>query len=230
MTALLRPMAPTAPAAIVCGDPARALAIAQELLERPRMSNHHRGLWGYHGVTASGRELTVQATGIGGPSACAVLSELAGLGVRSAIRVGTCHGAADGPPVGTVLVAERIVCRDGASAGLGIEPGAELAPAPELRARLDRSLDGAGTLLSVDHLEPEPAPRPAGAVWDLQSAGLAALAARLGLALGVAVVVAVGRGGRLEDDPLEASSLRAARAAADALAAARTQSRLEVEA
>src|SRR5690349_11269946 len=54
------------------------------------MSNHARGLWGYTGVTDAGKELTIQSTGMGGPSASVVLSDLAELGVRRAIRIGTC--------------------------------------------------------------------------------------------------------------------------------------------
>ena len=38
--------------AILVGDPGRALLLAQELLEQPKMSNHARGLWGYSGQTA----------------------------------------------------------------------------------------------------------------------------------------------------------------------------------
>ena len=47
--------------------PGRALLLAQELLEEPKMSNHARGLWGYSGRTPAGDELTIQATGMGGP-------------------------------------------------------------------------------------------------------------------------------------------------------------------
>ena len=47
MPARLRPTAPIAPDAILVGDPGRALLLAQELLEQPKMSNHARGLWGY---------------------------------------------------------------------------------------------------------------------------------------------------------------------------------------
>ena len=93
MPPYVRSMGPTAAAAILCGDPGRALGIAQELLLEPRMSNHHRGLWGYFGETADGHELTIQATGIGGPGAAIVVSELArniyhyaGTGVISARR------------------------------------------------------------------------------------------------------------------------------------------------
>ena len=58
------------------------------------MFNHHRGLWGYTGVAEDGAPLTIQATGMGGPSAAIVLGELISLGARRAIRVGTCGAIA----------------------------------------------------------------------------------------------------------------------------------------
>ena len=82
MPAHLRPTAPIAADAVLVGDPGRALLLAQELLEEPKMSNHARGLWGYSGQTPAGDALTIQATGIGGPSAALVLGDLAELGVR----------------------------------------------------------------------------------------------------------------------------------------------------
>src|SRR5215213_4718701 len=88
MASILRPTGPIAPAALLVGDPGRALLLAQELLESPKMSNHARGLWGYTGA-AEGGELTIQSTGMGGPSAAIVLGDLAELGVRRAVRVGT---------------------------------------------------------------------------------------------------------------------------------------------
>ena len=67
------------------------------------MSNHNHGLWGYHGETRHGRELTIQSTGIGGPSAAGCCG-IAHLGVRRAVRVGT--GAA---PAGAVVECEAVV-------------------------------------------------------------------------------------------------------------------------
>src|SRR3954447_25415347 len=81
MPSRLRPTAPFATDAILVGDPGRALLLAQELLEQPKMSNHARGLWGYSGVTPAGAELTIQSTGTGGPSAGMVLADLGELGV-----------------------------------------------------------------------------------------------------------------------------------------------------
>src|SRR4051794_35507423 len=64
----LRPTSEIHPDAILVGDPGRAMALAQVLTEQPRMANHARGLWGYSGTTADGRGLSVQSTGMGGPS------------------------------------------------------------------------------------------------------------------------------------------------------------------
>ncbi len=115
----LRPTAPLAERVLLPGDPGRALALAQSLLEEPRMFNHHRGLWGYTGACADGELMTIQATGMGGPSAAIVLSELIALGARSAIRVGTCGALAPELKLGELIVATAAVCADGTSRALG---------------------------------------------------------------------------------------------------------------
>src|SRR5258707_10817463 len=88
MPSRLRPTASFAADAILVGDPGRALLLAQELLEEPKMSNHARGLWGYSGLTPAGDELTIQSTGIGGPRAALVPPHPAQLCGRRAGRVG----------------------------------------------------------------------------------------------------------------------------------------------
>ena len=47
------------------------------------MFNHNRGLWGYTGAARDGEPLTIQATGMGGPSAAIVVEELIDLGART---------------------------------------------------------------------------------------------------------------------------------------------------
>ena len=71
------------------------------------MSNHARGLWGYTGETPGGEPLTIQATGMGAPSAAIVLEDLAGLGIRRVIRVGTCVGVPGRAEAGEILLVER---------------------------------------------------------------------------------------------------------------------------
>lgn len=218
----LRPSAPTAADAILCGDPSRALTIAQAVLPKPRMSNHHRGLWGYWGETEGGGELTVQATGIGGPSAVTVLGELVGLGLRRAIRVGTCATSAAAPALGSSLVVTAAIAADGCSAALGAAPGSALEPDPELTGLLLRATAApAATVISRDLQPPAGAAAGTGGAdaADLQTAATLAFAAREAVALAATLAVASAAGRRLEDEPLEAELLRLARAAAAVLAA-----------
>ncbi len=93
----LQPTAPLADRVLLPGDPGRALLLAQVLLAEPKMFNHNRGLWGYTGTAGDGEPLTIQSTGMGGPSAAIVISELAVLGATTLMRVGTCGGLRPGP-------------------------------------------------------------------------------------------------------------------------------------
>jgi uridine phosphorylase len=114
------------------------------------MFNHHRGLWGYTGTAADGDPLTIQSTGIGGPSASIVLSELIALGARRAIRVGTCGALAPGLVLGELIVARESICADGTSRALGT--GERIAADRSLTETLIRSAPSAraGTVISVD--------------------------------------------------------------------------------
>jgi DeoD family purine-nucleoside phosphorylase len=146
----LRPTAPLAERVLLPGDPGRALALAQALLEKPLMFNHNRGLWGYTGQARDGRALTIQATGMGGPSAAIVLAELIALGARRAIRVGTCGALSPALQLGDLVIARESVCADGTSRALG---GRERAAADgALTEALQRSAPSAraGTIVSVD--------------------------------------------------------------------------------
>src|SRR5918997_4695549 len=115
---ILKPHEPVAERVLLPGDPGRALRLAQKLIDGPRMLNHHRGLWGYSGPAADGAALTVQSTGLGGPSAAAVVAELVALGARRLIRVGTA-AALGATPLGALVVAEEAIAADGASRALG---------------------------------------------------------------------------------------------------------------
>lgn len=211
MPARLRPTAPVAADAILVGDPGRALMLAQELLEQPKMSNHARGLWGYSGVTPTGHELTVQSTGMGGPSATVVLADLAELGVRRAIRIGT------GAGLGDVGLGELLIVTEART-----EAGAASQPDPELTGRLEGALGGAraGVAVSLDALhDPERhSPSLPADVADLQTAALLAAGARLGVAVAAVLIVSErSDSGQLRDEELEAASRRAGTAAAGVL-------------
>jgi uridine phosphorylase len=173
------------------GDPGRALMLAQTLLEEPRMFNHHRGLWGYTGMAPDGEPATIQSTGMGGPSAAIVFTELIGLGARRAIRVGTCGALSPELGLGDLVVALDAIGADGTSRALG---AAERVPAdPDLSAELARRAPGshAGTVVSVD-LFYEDGPRGGGRegiAVEMEAATLFALGAGAGVP--VACVLAV---------------------------------------
>jgi len=147
----LHPTAPLAERVLLPGDPGRALRLAQALLEKPAMFNHNRGLWGYTGAAVDGLPLTIQSTGMGGPSAAIVVAELVDLGARRLLRVGTCGGLDPGLALGDLLVATEAIPEDGTSHALGGD--APLAPDPGLMAALLAAAgDGvrAGPVVSTD--------------------------------------------------------------------------------
>jgi DeoD family purine-nucleoside phosphorylase len=147
----LHPTAPLAERVLLPGDPGRALLLAQALLEAPKMFNHNRGLWGYTGTAADGAPLTVQSTGMGGPSAAIVIAELAELGARRLLRVGTCGALADSLELGDLLIAEQAIADDGTSRALGA--CGRVAGSPELLGELVAAGAGAarvGVIVSTD--------------------------------------------------------------------------------
>jgi purine-nucleoside phosphorylase len=64
------------------GDPRRAAYIAENFFEDARLVTEERGMLGYTG-TYKGREVSVQATGMGCPSAAIVTEELIELQPRA---------------------------------------------------------------------------------------------------------------------------------------------------
>ena len=222
MPSILRPTASLAADAILVGDPGRALMLAQELLEKPKMSNHARGLWGYSGTTPAGEDLTIQSTGTGGPSAALVLADLAELGVRRAVRIGSCLTTApDG--VGDVLLVERALAAGGSATAVGVTPGEWVAPDTVLTSRLREELadDSVSSVASFDADPVTCVPFPGGVgAADMQTVALLARGATLGVAV-AAVLIAVesASGPPLEDEVREELERRAGRAAAEVLSA-----------
>jgi purine-nucleoside phosphorylase len=225
----LHPTAPLAERVLLPGDPGRALALAQTLLGEPRMFNHHRGLWGYTGQASDGEPLTIQATGMGGPSAAIVLSELIALGARRAIRVGTCGALAPALALGDLVIARESICLDGTSRALGAGPtvGADA----ELTEALIRAAPAAhaGTIASVDLFYDGGARRGPGSegsspplALEMEAAALFALGARAGVPVACVLVVSDtfdGRGERtrIDDHSLLQAAERMGAAAAAAL-------------
>ena len=144
----LRPAVQLADRVLLPGDPHRALAVAQSLLESPKMSNHSRGLWGYTGVASDGRPLTVQSTGMGGPSAAIVCEELISLGARRLVRIGTCTALSPELALGELLAVQAVLPADGTSRALGADR--LLRPAPALARRLAATGGRPATVVTSD--------------------------------------------------------------------------------
>jgi uridine phosphorylase len=223
----LRPHAEVAERVLLPGDPGRAMRIAQLLLESPRMLNHHRGLWGYTGVAADGEPLTVQSTGMGGPSAAIVCEELLRLGARRFVRVGTCGALVDGPQLGELVVADAALPEDGASRALGA--AGPVAPDPGLHADLCAAVPDAhaGLVVSSDlFYDPDPGRATrwtaAGAIAvEMEAATVLRVAERARAAaacvLAVSDVPAGGGRERISPEGLEAAEAELGRAGAAAL-------------
>jgi uridine phosphorylase len=228
VTIHLNPTASLAERVLLPGDPGRALRLSQALLEAPRMFNHSRGLWGYTGTAPDGHALTIQSTGMGGPSAAIVITELAELGARRVLRTGTC-GALDATlRLGDLLVVSEALPRDGTSAALGAHD-----PLPPHPALLKSLLAAAGqearsaTIISSDlfYATPEASTaewiRAGARAVEMETATLFALAGRRGLEAGALLVVSdllTDDRQRIEPEALEAAELRMGAVAVKALA------------
>jgi 5'-methylthioadenosine phosphorylase/purine-nucleoside phosphorylase len=93
-----------APAVLCPGDPKRAEHIARTFFDRARQVNDERGMLGYTG-TFEGHPISVQASGMGCPSAAIVYEELIQLGATRIIRVGTCGALQPQMAMADVVVA-----------------------------------------------------------------------------------------------------------------------------
>ncbi|MGQ9736087.1 MAG: phosphorylase family protein [Thermaceae bacterium] len=135
-----------APKVLLPGDPGRAEWIAKTFLEDPVLYNSHRGLLGYTG-RYKGVTVSVQATGMGAPSASIVVEELIHLGARVLVRVGTCGAADEGLNPGDLVIVQGAIPLEGTTRQyLG---GLPYAPVPDVEVFL--ALLNAAKALGVPH-------------------------------------------------------------------------------
>lgn len=175
--------------AVLVGDRGRVQLLA-ELLDDPRWLNEDRGL-----TTVTGRyrgtRITVSAFGMGAPIAAVVLDELAQLGVRAVLRLGTVMVL---PParLGDLVLADAAV-RGEATSATYVPPGYPAAADFALSGAVRRAAAGGrrrllpGVVASYDGFYTELFPVPDGRVADLRRAGVVALD------METSAVLAVGR-------------------------------------
>lgn len=99
--------------AFLPGDPGRVPRIAERFKGAADLGGHREyAAWG---GTVAGERVIAMSTGIGGPAAAIAIEELARLGVKVMIRVGTCGAIMKEAAVGSVIIADSAVRMDGAS-------------------------------------------------------------------------------------------------------------------
>lgn len=109
--------------ALLSGDPERAAKIAggsrdesqNKYLKLERRLSEVRGLNSYIGVYPDGKRILSATSGMGAPSLSIVVNELAQVGIRHIIRVGTTGSIQDDVHAGSVVITRAALCRQGAA-------------------------------------------------------------------------------------------------------------------
>jgi uridine phosphorylase len=192
------------------------------------MFNHNRGLWGYSGTAHDGEPLTIQSTGMGGPSAAIVISELIDLGARRLIRVGTCGALDAHRQLGDLIAAPQALAADGTSQALGaqerVDASAALVVGLSASEEVQLALVVSSDLFYEDRDELQAGWARAGAAAvEMECATLFTLAARRGVQAAALLIVSESRlasRAHIDPDALHAAEHRAGELA---LAALRTQ-------
>jgi len=114
------------PTVLMPGDPLRAKYIAENFLSEVRLVNSVRNCFGYSGLY-KGKEVSLQASGMGQPSLAIYAHELYSFyGVKSIIRVGSCGGISPNLAVGDIVVAMSASTDSGMTKN--IIPGFQVSP------------------------------------------------------------------------------------------------------
>ena len=111
------------------GDPLRAKWIAETYFDNPVQVNGVRNCLGYTG-TYNGKEISVQAGGMGMPSNSIYITELFKFyNVKTIIRVGSCGGIAKHIKVGDIVAATT--ASTDSSMGKNLIPGFQYSPSAD---------------------------------------------------------------------------------------------------
>jgi uridine phosphorylase len=158
-------------------------------------------------LTQAGERLTIQATGMGGPSAAIVLADLAELGVRRAVRVGSCVAVDPAWEPGQLLLVSKALAAERASL-----------PDPDLSGGLKRELGGAvrtSAIASLDRPLSESVKTPAQiSAADMQTATVLSLAQTLGIAAASVLIIEESASGeQIDERAFEQAAKRAGSAA-----------------
>ena len=106
---------------LLSGEPERSQYIAQTYLQNVKLLSEYRGLNSYLGDLPNGQPILVATSGMGAPSLSIVVNELVQVGIKQFIRVGTCGSIQPHVPVGSIVVSQAALCRQGAALDIAPE-------------------------------------------------------------------------------------------------------------
>ena len=123
------------PVALLPGDPFRVPLIAEFLSDVAEIAHNreHRTMTGMY----KGKKITATSTGMGCPSTAIAVEELARVGVRSFIRVGSSPGLQPHVKPGDLLVSEGSLRNDGTTSAY-VLPGYPAVPDLRITLELER--------------------------------------------------------------------------------------------
>lgn len=87
---------------LIAGDPGR-VRLLSNLLEKPQLVNENRSFLVYTGEY-KGKRISLAVHGIGGPSAAIVIEELASIGAKTFIRLGTAGSFSEEVKIGDYVI------------------------------------------------------------------------------------------------------------------------------
>ncbi|MBE9167893.1 nucleoside phosphorylase [Pleurocapsales cyanobacterium LEGE 06147] len=101
--------------ALLSGEPERSRFIAETYLQNVSLLSQYRGLNSYLGYLPSGKSLLAATSGMGAPSLSIVVNELVRVGITQIIRIGTCGSIQPSVGVGSIVISQGALCRQGAA-------------------------------------------------------------------------------------------------------------------
>ena len=100
---------------LLSGEPERTQYIADTYLQNVKLLSKYRGLHSYFGHLPNGKPLLLATSGMGASSLSIVVNELVQVGIKQFIRIGTCGSIQPNVLVGSVVVSQAALCRQGAA-------------------------------------------------------------------------------------------------------------------
>jgi uridine phosphorylase len=100
---------------LLSGESERSRYIAQTYLQNVKLLSQYRGLNSYLGNLPNGKPILVATSGMGAPSLSIVVNELAQVGIKQFIRIGTCGSIQPSVEIGSIVVSQGALCRQGAA-------------------------------------------------------------------------------------------------------------------